>query len=198
MAKVYEQVEVRRGDLWYANLPKDRTGSEQQGERPCCICQAEKGLNSPVLTVAPVSASIKERKYPFLQDIDSIKSSQIHYEQLITIDRRLLTRRIGRLGKNELAEMDLRLAVPIGLSMTSYLHIKNIEVTEIHSLGGGGHLYICKVVTEFFVQSFKFTTRKFLDYFGEEYAYLLQSDRFTISEFLETLNGLKFFYSLVR
>jgi mRNA-degrading endonuclease toxin of MazEF toxin-antitoxin module len=195
-----------KGNLWYVKLPRDKHGSVQSGRRPCVVCQSNFGMNSPILIVAPVSSADK-KAYPFLQEVTNVNdlasgetwdpSSKIHFEQLISISRAQLDEYIGKLSSAQKIEMDLRLAVPLDLVKSSYLHINRVKVYDKCTDVSKGTNFKGRVYMEFFTKSFSFSATEFLAHFGPEYKYYLESDYASLSELLETLKGLKFLYHFI-
>lgn len=189
--------ELKRGDIWYANLGEAKRGGPQGEPRPCVICQAEEGLDSHLILIAPVSSSPKP-PYPFLQEINIKYRSQIHYNHLTTIKRSDLQRYIGRLNKKQLREMDIRLAVPTGLSITNYLHIEGINIDRVEKSPSGENLYKGKISLLYGKRPFSFTSSDLATYLGEHRAKDLESEGDNLSSFLETLQGMHFLYDFVN
>lgn len=190
---------ISRGDMFDCLWPSNEgegPNSIQQGTRPCVICQPEKGTHSPVFYAAPISASIKTKKYPFLQNIRLRNESQVHYEQIRLIHRGMLISRTGRLNKHQLKEMDMCLSVALGNTFSSYLHIEGVSVVKSFQ-SGDTQIFNCVVILGYYMERFSFTDKQFLDYFGENLVYVLRSPPIIISNFLETLKGLKFVYAVV-
>lgn len=187
--------EVRRGDVWYAELPHTDFGGPQSGPRPCVICQAEEGSHSHLILVAPLSASIKD-PYPFLQEVDIKYRSQIHYEHLGTINRDRLQRFVTRLTKEQIREMDIRMSVPIGLSHCNYLHIESIKLDSVKKVGDVRR-YRGTVYLLFGKRTFEFTSSDLWEYLGKDHNKLNQAELDLVG-FLETLKGLKFLYDHIH
>jgi len=115
MSKTYQ-----RGDMYYADLGRG-VGSEQEGYRPVVIIQNNKGnRHSPTVIVAAISgkAGVKPKlpTHYFVNAENGLKlPSIILLEQIRTIDKRRLTKYIGRLSKEHINGMDHALAISIGL-----------------------------------------------------------------------------------
>lgn len=104
--RVY-QVNIRRGDIFYADL-RPVVGSEQGGVRPVLIVQNDTGnRHSPTVIIAAITSRIKT-KLPTHVEIDSgrysmIKDSVILLEQLRTIDKARLKDKVCHLD-NEIID----------------------------------------------------------------------------------------------
>jgi mRNA interferase MazF len=112
---------VRRGELWWASLPEP-TGSGPGFRRPVVVVQADSFNASRIRTVivaivtsnlrlaeAPGNVALKARTTRLRRD------SVANVSQLITLDRNLLTSRIGRLPAAQLQQLDegLRLVLEL-------------------------------------------------------------------------------------
>jgi len=95
--------EVHRGDIWFVDWSPGR-GSEQTGMRPAVIIQTDAANRNPhypntiVLTV-----STKGKAVPFHVPVNPSEGnglqekSFVKCEQILTISKERLTRRVGRL-----------------------------------------------------------------------------------------------------
>lgn len=116
----YEELIYHKGDVYIAELGENY-GHEQSGTRPVIIMQNDVGnYFSPTVTVVPLTSKDKKpeqpthyrlemEKYPFLKS-----SSTALCESPRTLDKRLLKKYLGRLDKEDLAEVDEALAAHIG------------------------------------------------------------------------------------
>lgn len=98
--------EVRRGDIWVVNWSPAR-GSEQSGIRPAVVIQTDAANSNPhypntiVLTV-----STKGKAVPFHVPVEPSEEnglkekSFVKCEQVLTISKDRLLRRIGRIEEN--------------------------------------------------------------------------------------------------
>ena len=88
-------VRPRRMEIWYAALPMDRRTSVQGGNRPVVIVSNDIcNEKSNAVTVAPVTRQIKHMEMPtHVLIMDG--TSMVLAEQVMTIDKRFLDRRIG-------------------------------------------------------------------------------------------------------
>lgn len=110
-----------RGEIWWASLPAPR-GSEPGCRRPVVIVQSNAFNNSNISTVlvAAISSNIRLSEAPgnaYLKRRESglSKDSIINVSQLLTLDKRYLTEKIGKLSSKCLVELDegLRLILSI-------------------------------------------------------------------------------------
>lgn len=90
-------MEVKRFDVWLVNL--DRTiGSEIQKTRPCLIVSPDE-MNRHINTVIVAPMTTKGRPYPTRVPCRfQGKAGQIVIDQLRTVDKARLAKRLGQLG----------------------------------------------------------------------------------------------------
>jgi len=112
-----------RGDIFYADLGIGR-GSEQSGYRPVVIIQNDIGNKySSTVIVAAITTRIDHKNYlPTHCNIHSnrglMEPSIILLEQIRTIDKIRLKRFVGRVGAEDLYDLDT--ALMISLNLTDY------------------------------------------------------------------------------
>jgi len=120
MAKRKSQLIPKRGEVYYVNF--DPTiGSEIKQTRPAVILQNNVGNRfSPVTIVAALSSQYSEPFYP--TEILIIppeggleKPSVVLLNQLRTIDKQRLVRRIGLLKSETMERVDRALEISLGL-----------------------------------------------------------------------------------
>lgn len=112
---------VKRGELYFANLGIG-VGSEQAGERPVLIVQNDKGnYYSPTTIVLPLTTQIhKSKNLPVhvildkLEELDQV--SAVMAEQIVTIDKNRLKKRIGIIS-DEFVLRDIDRAMRISLDL---------------------------------------------------------------------------------
>lgn len=113
--------QVRRGDIFYANL-NPVVGSEQGGIRPVLIIQNDIGNRySPTTIVAAVTSRIKKAKLPTHVELradehELERDSVILLEQLRTIDKRRLKQKIAHLDEATMRRVDAALEISVGLA----------------------------------------------------------------------------------
>ena len=114
-------VEIKRGDIFLVNLEPVK-GSEQGGVRPCLIIQNDYGnKNSPLTIIAPLTSKKFSKEFPtnvFVIQKDSGlgKDSTILLNQIKTIDKRRMIRKISRLPIFAMNQVDLAIRISLGLN----------------------------------------------------------------------------------
>ena len=111
-----------RGDIYYIRLGNEGVGSEQKGDRYAVIVQNNIGNKySPTVIVAFTTTAIHKAKLPTHVEIDPNNSgvpepSIIMCEQLRTIDKSRLVRKVGHLSEAKKIELDKALCISIGIN----------------------------------------------------------------------------------
>lgn len=99
--------EVHRFDVWLVNLDPTQ-GSEIQKTRPCAVISPDE-MNRHIRTVIVAPMTSTRRRYPTRVDITfQRKRGQVVLDQIRTIDKSRLVRRLGRLPdarSREVADM---------------------------------------------------------------------------------------------
>jgi mRNA interferase MazF len=112
---------VLRGEIWWASLPVPR-GSEPGYRRPVVIVQSDAFNRSEISTiiVAAISSNLRLTDAPgnvYLKRRDSglPKESVINVSQLLTLDKKYLAEKAGRLSLKHMNELDegIRMALSI-------------------------------------------------------------------------------------
>lgn len=112
-------MEVKKGDIFYADLGKNTVGSEQRGIRPVVIIQNNIGNKfSPTVIVAAITSSIKKASLPVHIELKSEDSklpatSVILLEQIRTIDKSRLVSKISTLDQEILNNINETLKVSL-------------------------------------------------------------------------------------
>ncbi|AEJ23350.1 type II toxin-antitoxin system PemK/MazF family toxin [Weissella koreensis] len=114
--------EIRRGEIWYANLENGRIGSEQGGVRPVLIVQNNVGnLYAPTTIVIPISTKKIKKTLPTHVKLDAEldgtginRDSTLLLEQIRVIDKKRLQDRLGRLPEPKMVEVRSALSVSLG------------------------------------------------------------------------------------
>lgn len=115
-----ENVIIRRGDIYYADL-RPVIGSEQGGIRPVLIIQNDVGnKHSPTVICAAITSKMNKAKLPTHVELSSscydiVKDSVILLEQLRTIDKKRLKDRVCHLDKEILDRVNQALKVSLEL-----------------------------------------------------------------------------------
>jgi|SRR3989344_5728374 len=113
-------MEVKRGDIFVANL-EPVLGSEQGGKRPVLIIQNNIGNKfSPVTIVALITAKQFSKEFGtnvFISKEDSNlpMDSTILFNQIRTIDKLRLRKKVSSLDKEIMSKVDSALKISLGL-----------------------------------------------------------------------------------
>ena len=113
-------MDVTRGDVYYADL-NPVVGSEQGGVRPVLVIQNNIGNKySPTVIVAAITSKIEKAKLPTHVEIPADRSnlnrdSVVLLEQIRTIDKKRLKRRVTHLNDNILKRVDEAVEISLGL-----------------------------------------------------------------------------------
>ena len=118
---------IYRGDIYLANLNPYK-GSEQGGKRPVIIIQNNVGNHySPTVIVAAVTSRFfKKRALPTHVPLDNEeleKNSLALLEQIRTIDKSRLIRKIGRVPEEKMKEIGAAIHVSLDLNEEDERHI---------------------------------------------------------------------------
>ncbi len=112
---------MKRGEVWWADLPEP-AGSEPGFRRPVLVVQADEFNRSRIRTViaaaitsntnlaaAPGNVTLPKRSVGLGRD------SVVNVSQLVTLDKRFLVERAGRVSDTKLRQVEdgLRLAVAL-------------------------------------------------------------------------------------
>ena len=91
---------VRRFEVWLVNLDPT-VGSEIQKTRPCLIASPDE-LNRNIATVIVAPMTTRGKNYPTRIPCEfQEKSGQVVLDQLRTVDKTRLTKRLGSLSTDE-------------------------------------------------------------------------------------------------
>ena len=112
--------EIKRGDIWLVNL--DPTiGHEIKKSRPAVIIQNDIGNKySPITIIAPVTSQNTEKVYPIevlllKRNSGLEKNSKILLNQIRSIDKRRLVKKLGRVDKETMVEINNSIKISLGL-----------------------------------------------------------------------------------
>ena len=112
---------IRRGEIWWADLPKPR-GSEPGFRRPVLVIQAGSFNRSKIQTVivSVITSNLRLADAPGNVSLPSSisglpKDSAVNVSQLVTIDRTVLTERVGTLPARVQALIDAGLRIVLQL-----------------------------------------------------------------------------------
>lgn len=114
-------MKLQRGEIFLANL-EPIIGSEQGGIRPVLIIQNEiSNKYSPVTIIAAITSRNFEKDYPtnvFISKKESglEKDSTIMLNQLRTIDKNRIIKKMGSLDNFNMKRVDLALKISLELN----------------------------------------------------------------------------------
>ncbi len=117
---VRKTVNVRRGDIYYADL-SPVVGSEQGGVRPVLIVQNDVGNRfSPTVIAAAITSQKDKARLPTHIQLNAAgsglaKDSIVLLEQIRTIDKRRLKEHMGRLDDQSMRRINQALEISFGL-----------------------------------------------------------------------------------
>ena len=115
------KMNVKRGEIFLVNLEPIK-GREHGGIRPCLIIQNNiSNVYSPVTIIAAITSKIFDKEYHtnvFISKKDSRldKDYTILLNQIRTIDKRRLIKKIGILDEFFMSKVDLAVRISLGLN----------------------------------------------------------------------------------
>jgi mRNA interferase MazF len=107
---------MKKGDIYFANL--DGTiGSEQGGGRPVVIIQNNKGNDhAPTVIVAAMTSKHKPSLPTHVVVRENVKvTSLVLCEQIRTIDKSRLERKLGSVSEETLKKIDRAMMISLGI-----------------------------------------------------------------------------------
>lgn len=113
-------MEIKRGYIFYADL-SPVVGSEQGGVRPVLVIQNNIGNKySPTVIIAAITSQIDKAKLPTHLEISARKSnleknSVILLEQIRTIDKQRLQKKVTELDEEMMMQVNEALRISLGL-----------------------------------------------------------------------------------
>jgi mRNA interferase MazF len=112
---------MRRGEIWWASLP-DPVGSGPGYRRPVLIIQSDEFNQSAIRTTicAVITSNLRLADAPGNVRLTRkasrlTKESVVNVSQLITVDKQLLTTRLGRIPPETLSEVDAGIRLVLAL-----------------------------------------------------------------------------------
>ena len=112
---------MRRGEVWWADLPES-SGSEPGFRRPVVVIQADEFNRSRIRTIiaAAITSNVALAQAPgnvvlSQQSIGLGRASVVNVSQIVTLDKRFLTERVGRLSARKLQEVEDGIRVALAL-----------------------------------------------------------------------------------
>lgn len=110
---------VKRGEVWLTALD-DSAGYEISKTRPAIIIQNDVGNEySPTTIVAPITSRRTDMLYPtdvlLMQNAGLSKTSKALLNQIRTIDKRRLVKRLGKIDGDTSDAIDEAIKISLGL-----------------------------------------------------------------------------------
>lgn len=115
-SKKFEKLKVMRGEIWMANLGEENIlHSEQRGYRPVLVIQNDKGNRySPTVVVACITTK-RKTGLPTHMPVDLFQPSTILFEQIKTINKDRLNKRVAELSEEEMLEANEKIKISMGI-----------------------------------------------------------------------------------
>ena len=110
---------VKRGDIYFADL-SPVVGSEQGGVRPVLVIQNDVGNRySPTVIVSAITSQLSKAKLPTHIELSSSdyhlpKNSVVLLEQIRTLDKRRLKKKITVIDEAKMKEINKALLISLG------------------------------------------------------------------------------------
>ncbi|MCL2846389.1 MAG: type II toxin-antitoxin system PemK/MazF family toxin [Firmicutes bacterium] len=106
-------MDVKRGQVYFADIGDNGVGSEQNGTRPVIIIQNDIGNHySPTVIVACMTTSILKNQIPTHVQLDG---NLVLAEQIKTIDKSRLRNFVNTLSPYDMVRVDKALRLSLGL-----------------------------------------------------------------------------------
>ena len=112
-----KQMRIRRGDIFWVDFDPSKA-SEIQKTRPSLVCSHDiMNENSSRVIVAPITSNLK-KVYSFEYSIKDLSDVQgkIMLDQMRSIDKSRLGKKIGSLSIKDMQEIDLIIKFVLGLT----------------------------------------------------------------------------------
>lgn len=109
-----------RGDIFFAQLTAEPGSHRQCGTRPVLVVSNETNNRfSPVITVVPLTSNINKKFLPthVLLDVEGLKPGIALCEQILTIDKTIVTSYAGTLRNDQASMQAVNKAMLIQLGM---------------------------------------------------------------------------------
>ena len=109
---------IQRGDIFFADL-NPVVGSEQGGVRPVVVIQNDKGNKYSPTIIAAITSRTAKKKLPTHVDIEPkstglMEDSIVMLEQVRTIDKTRLIRKLGHLNEASIQQINHAIDVSFG------------------------------------------------------------------------------------
>lgn len=114
-------MEIKRGDIFFADLGTQNIGSEQSGTRPVLVIQNDIGNRfSPTIIVACITSKVIRTDIPTHVRLDKdsyglSEDSLVLCEQIKTIDKQRLRGKLTHLSPQDEARVNMALRLSLSL-----------------------------------------------------------------------------------
>jgi len=114
-------MEIKRGEIYFAELGNENIGSEQSGTRPVLVIQNDIGNRfAPTVIVACITSKTFKNNIPthVLLNKDTYNfttDSLVLTEQLKTIDKRRLSNKLATLTQPDMSRVNMALRLSLNL-----------------------------------------------------------------------------------
>ena len=112
---------MRRGEVWWVDLPEP-SGSEPGFRRPVVVIQADEFNRSRIRTViaAAITSNTALAQAPgnvalSRRSVGLDRESVVNVSQIVTLNKRVLTERVGRLSARKLKDVEDGVRVALAL-----------------------------------------------------------------------------------
>jgi len=110
---------LSRGEIWLVDLSPVR-GHEQAGKRPGLVISVDEFNNGPAGLVAIIPITTRSKGVPFHVEVPALETgldrvSFIKCEDVRSIAKERLLKRLGRIELSKMAEIEDRLRILLGL-----------------------------------------------------------------------------------
>jgi mRNA interferase MazF len=111
----------RRGEVWLVSFDP-AMGSEIQKTRPALVIQNDIGNRVSEITIVSAITTTVKRSYPFQVQLSAgeggvTRDSVITLNQIRSVDRRRLVRRLGSVSKESMKAVDQAIVISLGIDM---------------------------------------------------------------------------------
>ncbi|MCL2569815.1 MAG: type II toxin-antitoxin system PemK/MazF family toxin [Firmicutes bacterium] len=116
-------MDIKRGDIYFANLGDCNVGSEQTGKRPVLVIQNDVGnYFAPTVIVACITSRLYKNKIPTHVFLDKgtyalSDNSLVLCEQIKTLDKQRLETKIATLTDEDMHKVNRALLLSLALQI---------------------------------------------------------------------------------
>ena len=111
-----QEAEIKRGQIWFANLGEHGGTSVQEGERPVLVISNNAAnSHSPIITVLPITSKIKKAYLQTHVHIHLHQKSMVLAEQITTVGKGSLCNLVGSVSEAKMGEIENAVKVQLGI-----------------------------------------------------------------------------------